>query len=176
MSLIEVVRDTVRDPLKGQSNMEKKGTSGRTKRQIFWILGQRGGDQGQRGGAPRYSALRETLPPSASLVFLPMFSVYTFLFLCPSKLCLCPLLLPSPPPPPPPKKKILLFPVYLKIQHHFLWSSKKDVLFCSPEPKAHGWANNSLPVTPASLRPSTFSNIFSETTGPIELKFHRETP
>ena len=26
------------------------------------------------------------------------------------------------------------------------------------------------------LRPSTFSNIFSETTGPIELKFHMETP
>ena len=28
-----------------------------------------------------------------------------------------------------------------------------------------------------SVRPSTFSNIFSsETTGPIELKFHMETP
>ena len=30
---------------------------------------------------------------------------------------------------------------------------------------------------PSSVRPSTFSNIFfSETTGPIELKFHMETP
>ena len=29
----------------------------------------------------------------------------------------------------------------------------------------------------SSVRPSTFSNIFSsETTGPIELKFHMETP
>ena len=38
----------------------------------------------------------------------------------------------------------------------------------SPEPKDHGWGN-SLPGTPAS------SNIFSETTGPIKLKFHMET-
>ena len=31
-------------------------------------------------------------------------------------------------------------------------------------------------MTPASVvRPSTFSNISSETTGPIELKFHMET-
>ena len=69
MFLIEMVRhwclqlkwsDIVCDPLKGQSNTEKRAT-GRTKRQIIWILGQRGGDQGQRGGAPRYSALRETL-------------------------------------------------------------------------------------------------------------------
>ena len=52
------------------------------------------------------------------------------------------------------------------------------MIFSSPEPKAHGWAN-SIQVTPASVvrRPSTFSNIFSsETTGPIELKFHMETP
>ena len=34
-----------------------------------------------------------------------MFSVYTNLFLCPSKLCLCALLLLPTPPPPPPKKK-----------------------------------------------------------------------
>ena len=74
MSLIEVVRDTVRDPLKGQSNMEKKGASGRTKRQIFWILGQRGGDQGQRGGAPRYSALRETLYARKSHFTAPLAS------------------------------------------------------------------------------------------------------
>ena len=34
------------------------------------------------------------------------------------------------------------------------------------------------PMTPVSVfRPSTFSNIFSsETIGPIELKFHMETP
>ena len=32
-------------------------------------------------------------------------------------------------------------------------------------------------VRPSVVRPSTFSNIFSsETTGPIELKFHMETP
>ena len=32
-------------------------------------------------------------------------------------------------------------------------------------------------VRPSSVRPSTFSNIFSsETTGTIELKFHMETP
>ena len=32
-------------------------------------------------------------------------------------------------------------------------------------------------VRPSSVRPSTFSNIFSsETTGPIKLKFHMETP
>ena len=55
------------------------------------------------------------------------------------------------------------------------------LLFSSPEPKAPRWAI-SIPVTPASVvrpsvRPSTFSNIFSsETTGPIELKFHMETP
>ena len=60
-------------------------------------------------------------------------------------------------------------------------------IFSSPEPKAPRWAI-SIPVTPASVvrrpsvvrpsvRPSTFSNIFSsETTGPIELKFHMETP
>ena len=29
---------------------------------------------------------------------------------------------------------------------------------------------------PSVVRPSTFSNISSETTGPIELKFHMETP
>ena len=29
---------------------------------------------------------------------------------------------------------------------------------------------------PSVVRLSTFSNIFSETTGPIELKFHMETP
>ena len=48
---------------------------------------------------------------------------------------------------------------------------------------AHWWTN-SIPVTPASVvrpsvvrPPSTFSNIFSsETTGPIKLKFHMETP
>ena len=34
-----------------------------------------------------------------------------------------------------------------------------------------------LPRHPSVVRPSTFSNIFSsETTGPIELKFHMETP
>ena len=45
------------------------------------------------------------------------------------------------------------------------------VCLSSPEPKAHGWAN-SIPVTL-----STFSNNFSsETTGPIKLKFHMETP
>ena len=32
-------------------------------------------------------------------------------------------------------------------------------------------------VRPSSVRPSTFSNIFSsETIGPIKLKFHMETP
>ena len=32
-------------------------------------------------------------------------------------------------------------------------------------------------LLPSSVRPSTFSNIFSsETTGPIKLKFHIETP
>ena len=50
------------------------------------------------------------------------------------------------------------------------------LLISSPWPKAHGLAN-SIPVTPASVRPSTFSNIFSsETTEPIELKLHMETP
>ena len=29
---------------------------------------------------------------------------------------------------------------------------------------------------PSVVRPSTFSNISSETTGPIKLKFHMETP
>ena len=54
-------------------------------------------------------------------------------------------------------------------------------LFSSPEPNALIRAI-SIPVTPASgvrpsVCPSTFSNIFSsETTGPIELKFHMETP
>ena len=34
-----------------------------------------------------------------------------------------------------------------------------------------------MPMTPPSvLCQSTFSNIFSKTTGPIELKFHTETP
>ena len=65
-----------------------------------------------------------------------------------------------------------------------LLSCSEDVLVfvSSPEPKAHGSAN-SIPVTPVSVppssvvRPSTFSNIFfSETTGPIEHKFHMETP
>ena len=32
-------------------------------------------------------------------------------------------------------------------------------------------------IRPSVVRPSTFSNIFSsETTGPIKLKFHMETP
>ena len=36
---------------------------------------------------------------------------------------------------------------------------------------------NSIPLTPAPVRLSTFSIIFSsETTGPIKLKFHMETP
>ena len=49
-------------------------------------------------------------------------------------------------------------------------------LFSSPEPKAPRCAI-SIPMTPASVRQSTFSKIFSsETTGPIELKFHMETP
>ena len=49
-------------------------------------------------------------------------------------------------------------------------------LLSSPELKAHGWTN-SIPMTLASLmRPSTFSNISSKTTGPIELKFHMVTP
>ena len=50
-------------------------------------------------------------------------------------------------------------------------------VFSSPEPKASRWAI-SIPVLrlPSSILPSTFSNIFfSETTGPIELKFHMET-
>ena len=56
-------------------------------------------------------------------------------------------------------------------------SHEISYLISSPEPKAPRWAI-SIPVTPASVvRPSTFSNIFSsETTGPIELKFHMETP
>ena len=29
---------------------------------------------------------------------------------------------------------------------------------------------------PSVVRPSTFLNIFSETTGPIKLKFHMQTP
>ena len=33
-----------------------------------------------------------------------------------------------------------------------------------------------LSVRPSVVRPSTFSNICSETIGPIELKFHMETP
>ena len=44
-------------------------------------------------------------------------------------------------------------------------------VFSSPEPKTHGWAIES------GIRPSTISNIFSsETTVPIKLKFHIETP
>ena len=36
---------------------------------------------------------------------------------------------------------------------------------------------NSIPVTPVSVRPSTFPNIFSSvTTLPIKFKFHMETP
>ena len=49
--------------------------------------------------------------------------------------------------------------------------------FSSPEPKAHERAN-SIPVTPSSVRPSvlpsTFSNISSKTTGPIELEFYMD--
>ena len=62
---------------------------------------------------------------------------------------------------------------------------KRNVLsFSSPEPKAYGLAN-SVPVTPTSVVcpsirlsacPSTFSNNSSETTGPIKVKFHMETP
>ena len=55
-------------------------------------------------------------------------------------------------------------------------------IFSSPETKAPRSAI-SIPVTPSSVvhrpsvLPSTFSKIFSsETTGPIELKFHMETP
>ena len=61
----------------------------------------------------------------------------------------------------------------------FFVSGEGLSLFSSPEPKAH-WRANSIPVTsPSSVvrRLSTFSNIFSsETTGPIELIFHMETP
>ena len=55
-------------------------------------------------------------------------------------------------------------------------NSKSWFFFFILKLKAHGKAN-SIPVTPASVRLSTFSNVFSsETTGPIELKFHMETP
>ena len=77
------------------------------------------------------------------------------------------------------EKHVLFINSTTQFTIHVVW------LFSSPEPKAHGWAN-SIPVTPSSVRrpsvrlsvrPSTFSNIFSsETTGPIKLKFHMETP
>ena len=83
--------------------------------------------------------------------------------------------------------------VFLMVQGQFNWTLGYSgmCIFSSPEPKAPRWAI-SIPVTPASVvrpssvrpssvrpsvHPSTFSNIFSsETTGPIELKFHMETP
>ena len=47
------------------------------------------------------------------------------------------------------------------------------LIFSSPEPKALRWAI----IIPMTLLLSTFSNIFSsETTGPIELKFHMTIP
>ena len=51
------------------------------------------------------------------------------------------------------------------------------VYFSSPESKAHGRAN-SIPVTPASVRRLSVNifKYFSETTGQIKLKFHKETP
>ena len=48
--------------------------------------------------------------------------------------------------------------------------------FSSPEPKAPRWAISKAMTPPSVLCPSTFSNVFSETTGPIEIKFHMETP
>ena len=67
---------------------------------------------------------------------------------------------------------------YITPRRKIIWAKNTGSLsfiFSSPELKAHGWAN-SIPVTLASVvRPLAFSNIFSsETTGPIELKFHMD--
>ena len=56
-----------------------------------------------------------------------------------------------------------------------------DWIFSAPEPKAHRLAYR-IPMDPASVRPSsvrpfTFSNIFSsETAWPIKAKFYVEPP
>ena len=58
------------------------------------------------------------------------------------------------------------------------------LVFSSPEPKAHGELivyqspeRPSVRGLSSVIRPSTISNIFSsETTGPIRLKLHKETP
>ena len=75
--------------------------------------------------------------------------------------------------------KDLQLNILLTVPRRYFFCGSFMFLFClvsSPEPKAHGWAN-SIPVTLLSVRPSTFSNIFSsETTGPIKLKFHMMTP
>ena len=77
--------------------------------------------------------------------------------------------------------------LYKKIKHKiviiFLSISLNMCFGCSEEPSHRDiffenlqhmfWSRNRVSVR----RPSTFSNIFfSETTGPIELKFHMETP
>ena len=67
-----------------------------------------------------------------------------------------------------------------------VYNKKKiQLIFSSPEPKAHWWAYR-IPMDPASVRPSsvgvrrpssTFSNIFfSETAWPIKAKFYVEPP
>ena len=62
---------------------------------------------------------------------------------------------------------------------HYWNFNKCKLLFSSPEPKAHGWANI-IPVTLASIHLSM--NIFKHLllwnhgTGPIKLKFYIETP
>ena len=48
-------------------------------------------------------------------------------------------------------------------------------VFSSPEPKAPGGAY-SIGRLRLSVRPSTISNDFSETTGPIATKFHIQPP
>ena len=61
------------------------------------------------------------------------------------------------------------------------WRHDASVIFSSPEPKAHRWAYR-IPMDPASVRPSsvrpfTFSNIFSsETAWPIKAKLYVKPP
>ena len=54
---------------------------------------------------------------------------------------------------------------------------KPHSIFSSPEPKAHWWAYRIRRPTPYVFhRPQSLNIFSSETTGPIEAKFHMESP
>ena len=57
------------------------------------------------------------------------------------------------------------WPLGLGLKVRYWNCAEVSILFSSPEPKAHGWAN-SIPVTPSSVRPSVRQHF--QTSSPLK--------